>query len=59
MGKQKARQGPERRRPLAEVNLMASQKPPRSAGSRRGCLQLFGIIATSVAGAALVAALVR
>ena len=59
MGKQRGRQGPERRRGLAEINLAASQKPSGTARVRKGCLHLFGTLTLVLCVSAAVAAVVR
>ncbi|HKV88718.1 MAG TPA: hypothetical protein VJT78_12045 [Candidatus Dormibacteraeota bacterium] len=58
MSKNKRAPGPERRRPLPEVNLAPGAKP--GAGARkRGCLPFFGLLVVVLAAGITVSTLVR
>ncbi len=57
MGKQKSKQGPERRRDLAEINLAGGAKSTGPSGKKRGCVPFFGLLVLGVAAGAAVVAL--
>jgi hypothetical protein len=50
----KNQEGPERRRALAEMNLIG-QKGVKAKAKRRGCAQIFGLISLLAAAGGLVA----
>lgn len=57
MGKQKSKQGPERRRHLAEINLAGGAKSSGAPGKKRGCVPFFGLLSLGMAAGAAVVAL--
>jgi hypothetical protein len=58
VSKKKKQSGPERRRPMAEINLV-SDPGKGSVGKRRGCLHPFWVLLLAACGVLLTVAAVH